>query len=230
MVQDPNFWRRFSVAVHQDDLEKEQVPRNLKHSYVPSNPSPAPMSPTSQCHLSPAFPASPIASISMSLVSSPTLPTLRQEEIWQAEFEAERACEREREREQDEPIRKPSKLKKSASRASTRPLLRNQSLNNKHKHSPSFPEPLRSPSSLRRPDLSGLRSPSALSLSGRPRTVFKTWVTITADPVCRDSWLASQKKKSRQRTWICWCFWLCVLSLIAGVVVAVLVLKAHGII
>jgi hypothetical protein len=238
MVQDPNFWRRFSVAVHQDDLEKEQVPGNLKHSYVSSNPSTAPMSPTSQCHLSPAFPASPIASISMSL-SPPTQPTLRQEEIWQAEFEAEKAEEREREREREQerereaqrnqnPIRKPSKLKKSASRASTRPLLRNQS-QTKHAHKPSFPD-LERPPSLRRPDLSGLRSPSALSLSGRPRTLFKTWTTITANPVCRDSWLASQKKKSRQRTWICWCFWLCVLALVAGVVVAVLVLKAHDII
>jgi hypothetical protein len=228
MVQDPNFWRRFSVAVHQDDLEKEQVPGNLKHSYVPSNPSTAPMSPTSQCHLSPAFPASPIASISMSL-SAPTQPALRQEEIWQAEFEAEKAQEREREREREQeraPPRKPSKLKKSASRASTRPLLRK--ISTKHARVPSFPD-LERPRSLRL-DFSGLRSPSALSLSGRPRTLFKTWTTITANPVCRDSWLAGQKKKSRQRTWICWCFWLCVLALVAGVVVAVLVLKAHDII
>lgn len=263
MVQDPNFWRRFSVAVHQDDLSKEQAANrpDLKHSYVypsTSTCTSAPLSPTSQCHLSPAFPASPVTSMSIMSASTPALATLRREEVWQAEIEAEKAAEREREAEQhrqrqqqqrkasESNIRRPSKLKKSASRASTRPLLRRTTRtsislspngeddNNddeKFPHPP--PAPPRRPSfptSLRRPSLPGFRSPSALSLSGRPRSAFKTWTTITANPNSRDSWLEGQKKKRRQRTWICWCFWLCVFALVAGVVVAVVVLRAHGII
>ncbi|KAH3978174.1 hypothetical protein HBI81_026150 [Parastagonospora nodorum] len=43
------------------------------------------------------------------------------------------------------------------------------------------------------------------------------------------SWLASQKKKSRQRTWLCWCFWLGLMGLVAGVVTAVLILRREGI-
>ncbi|OAL04586.1 hypothetical protein IQ06DRAFT_99069 [Phaeosphaeriaceae sp. SRC1lsM3a] len=258
MVQDPNFWRRFSVAVHQDDLTKEQAASrpDLKHSYVyPSNstcPS-APLSPTSQCHLSPAFPASPITSMSIlsASASTPALATLRREEIWQAEIEAEKAAEREREeaeratRNIAPTVRRPSKLKKSASRASTRPLLRRTTRTSfslspneeelqqqaDEKPHPSFPPRRPSfPSSLRRPSIPGFRSPSALSLSGRPRSAFKTWTTITANPHPRDSWLEGQQRKRRQRTWICWCFWLCMMALVAGVVVAVVVLKAHKII
>lgn len=45
-----------------------------------------------------------------------------------------------------------------------------------------------------------------------------------------DSWLESQKKKQRQRTWICWSFWLCLGVLVAGIVVTLLILKGKGII
>ncbi|KAH7406547.1 hypothetical protein DE146DRAFT_607762 [Phaeosphaeria sp. MPI-PUGE-AT-0046c] len=233
MVQDPNFWRRFSVAVHQDDLTKEQAASRpgLKHSYVyPSNstcPS-APLSPTSQCHLSPAFPASPVTSslsILSASVSTPPPATLRREEPTGNQAAT---------------VRRPSKLQKSASRASTRPLLRRQTRTsfslapNDEEKPPSHPRlpPRRPsfPSSLRRPSIPGFRSPSALSFSGRPRSAFKTWTTITANPHPRDSWLEGQQKKRRQRTWICWCFWLCVFALVAGVVVTVVVLRAHGII
>lgn len=256
MVQDPNFWRRFSVAVHQDDVSKEEAASrpDLKHSYVypsTSTCTSAPLSPTSQSHLSPAFPGSPVTSMSILSgsmnVSTPALATLRREEVWQAEIEAEKAAEREREREGDErvqlqptaTVRRASKLKKSASRASTRPLLRRTTLTQTSTSlSPDLENPLqpptpfsqRRPSFPRRPSIPGFRSPSALSLSGRPRSAFKTWTTITANPHPRDSWLQGQQRKKRQRTWICWCFWLCVLALVAGVVVAVVVLKKYGVI
>ncbi|KAL6706958.1 hypothetical protein ACN47E_004908 [Coniothyrium glycines] len=34
VVRDPNFWRRFSIAVHQDDLAKEELTKRpeMKHS------------------------------------------------------------------------------------------------------------------------------------------------------------------------------------------------------
>jgi t-SNARE complex subunit (syntaxin) len=54
--------------------------------------------------------------------------------------------------------------------------------------------------------------------------------TITADASHRDSWLAQQQRKAKHRTWICWCFWIIFLLVVAGVVVTVLVLKAHKII
>ncbi|CAG5163920.1 uncharacterized protein ALTATR162_LOCUS6578 [Alternaria atra] len=50
------------------------------------------------------------------------------------------------------------------------------------------------------------------------------------DPKQSDSWLAQQQRKAKHRTWICWCFWIIFLLLVAGVVVTVLVLKAHKII
>ncbi|KAF1364289.1 hypothetical protein EJ07DRAFT_151581 [Lizonia empirigonia] len=63
MVQDPNFWRRFSVAVHNDEAaapENGTGTKETKHAYVVSLSSPpdSPAStPTSHCHLSPALPA-----------------------------------------------------------------------------------------------------------------------------------------------------------------------------
>jgi hypothetical protein len=250
MVQDPNFWRRFSLAVHQDDLSKSpEHTGDLKHSYV----DPSPLSPTSQHNLlSPAFPSSPqFPTIALVPAPAHTVP-LRQEEIWQSEFEAEKAAMREM-KEKETPKRRPSKLQKSASRASRRPLLSRSSSTFSRNTSFTFPAsnppsanqttytyttttqtntPLVLSPALQRPPsaLSFLRNPSTLSLSGRRGTVFKTWTEITANPTSSDSWLAGQKKKSKQRAWICWCFWLTFLVLVAGVVVAVLVLKSHGII
>ncbi|KAF2124389.1 hypothetical protein P153DRAFT_390427 [Dothidotthia symphoricarpi CBS 119687] len=43
------------------------------------------------------------------------------------------------------------------------------------------------------------------------------------------TWLTSEIKKKRQRAWICGCFWICLLSLVAGLVVAGLVLHRKGI-
>jgi len=44
-----------------------------------------------------------------------------------------------------------------------------------------------------------------------------------------DSWLVSQRRKARQRTWMCWLFWTGILTLVAAVVVTILVLKARRI-
>ncbi|KAL5118578.1 hypothetical protein ACEQ8H_003429 [Pleosporales sp. CAS-2024a] len=240
-VQDPNFWRRFSTAVHQqEDFEKAHP--DLQHSYVGPSPVPsAPMSPLSQCHLI----------------------TPSSEQAWQAEFEEQkrRASGIMAPGMGTERVPKPSKLKKSASRASTRPLL-HQRHSSSFSPSPSpFPSPLpslhwpasrslRTPTTLPhplsthldaatkalpprpQPVLPGLCSPSSLSLSSRPRTLFKTWTTITgpANMVPHsESWLASQKQKSKQRTCICWCFWLVLIALVAAAIVTVLVLRAHGI-
>jgi hypothetical protein len=206
MIQDPHFWKRFSTAVHQDEAIKEEMAGSpdLKHSYVPSISS-APMSPD--------FPPSAAPSMH-NLLAQPAPVALRKEEIWQREFESEKQALAQH---TQRPCKKPSKLKKSASRASTRPLLHKQ-------QQPSLTF------SLRRPSIPGLRSPSCLSLSGRPKTVFKTWTTCEANPIHSTSWLESQNKKSRHRTWMCWAFWLSMIVLVAGVVVTVLVLRAHGII
>jgi hypothetical protein len=249
MVQDPNFWRRFSLAVHQDDLSKETTP-DLKHTYVaPPTSSSAPLSPSSQCHLSPAF-ASPASSMQQlptpSPLSPPHVSPLRREQVWQSEFDAEKQLQLQRERERQLCVpakkQKQNKLKKSASQASKRPLLRNghtrtsssftsHSVYASAQHTPTTTTTI--DITLQRPQsvlAQALRCPSSLSLTGRPRTMFKTWTEITANPVHSDSWLAGQKKKHKQRAWICWCFWLGVIALVAGVVVAVLVLRAHGII
>jgi hypothetical protein len=255
-IQDPNFWKRFSTAVHNSDLAKDGHP-DLKHSYVPSAPSSAPMSPTSQSHL-----FSPAASVSnLRVVSCPppallgtrsdSANGLRREEVWQAEFDTQRREKHEMEERSSSrprPVRQPSKLKKSASRASTRPLLshRRQSSSihfaSSSHNTPTLKQTTISQTSLPRPNsiLHSLRSPSSLSLSGRPRTLFKTWTTITGNAAAHsnsntdggynsDSWLESQQRKKRQRTWICWCFWLGLIALVAGVVVAILVLRKYDI-
>ncbi|KAF1978907.1 hypothetical protein BU23DRAFT_190464 [Bimuria novae-zelandiae CBS 107.79] len=80
-VQDPTFWKRFSVAIHQDEAAKEGMAQdpNLKHSYVislaelqppaaatPTSPSERPSSPYI------LFPQSPAAHA----LSQPTSPIL----------------------------------------------------------------------------------------------------------------------------------------------------------
>lgn len=45
-----------------------------------------------------------------------------------------------------------------------------------------------------------------------------------------EDWLASQHRKARQRTWMCWFFWVVMIFLVTGVVVTVVVLRGKGII
>ncbi|CAO2649959.1 Nn.00g012510.m01.CDS01 [Neocucurbitaria sp. VM-36] len=250
MVRDPNFWRRFSIAVHQDDAAKEEMTKrpNLKHSYVPSfssvSRSPPLASPTSQSHLSPAFP--PMAVLPSA--PSPTRPSTTKP--WPEKTPSRQQQEVSSQPQPLPPKRRRSRLQKTPS---TRPLLR-PALPQQQPQSQQ-PEPLatttttttttttlppasqqpRRPSSRhltfhphRHPTTPG--STLSLSLSGRPHSSFRFWTTITADPSHRDSWLESQKKKRRQRTWICWCFWLGLGVLVAGVVVTLVVLRGRGII
>ncbi|KAF1846374.1 uncharacterized protein K460DRAFT_406582 [Cucurbitaria berberidis CBS 394.84] len=212
MVRDPNFWRRFSIAVHQDDAAKEEMTKapNLKHSYVPS--------------LSP-LPRSPLASPTSSSLKSPEILPLALLSSVPSPLPPPTETPSRR---PPPPKRPRSKLQKTPS---TKPLLR-----------PAIPQPPLAtppqpsrPSSQRRtsfPLLSLHRhtNSSMMSLSGRPQSSFKFWTTITADPPCRDSWLESQTKKQRQRTWICWCFWLGFGVLIASIVVTLLILKGKKII
>ncbi|KAH7092531.1 hypothetical protein FB567DRAFT_576891 [Paraphoma chrysanthemicola] len=240
MVNDPNFWKRFSVAVHEDEAAKKEMAdrSDLKHSYV-----------TSSSFSSSASP--PVLSpIDLSFVLAPAPAALpspgRRKEIWERDSWGPPPASREGNRDKNgevakdlvsaKPKRQPSKLQKSYStRSTTRLLPASQQTQQqplppatpstpaptKQQHSPKPPPSPRHPRSF--------RCPSSLSLSGRPRH-FKTWTTITANPSHRASWLESQKKKSRQRTWICWVFWLVLMLVVAGVVVTVLVLKSHHII
>ena len=252
MIRDPQFWKRFSVAVHQDDLEKEiMTAQDTKNPYVTSSslssPAPSPLgSPTSQTKLSsswslPAIGYPPMVQLgslrSSCIVSSPLSPlsplSASDKAVWDAGSEANKSSKKKEKKQRPE-----SALQKTSS---TKPLLR-PDISDPHpsrtSHPPSTPpqieiEPLPpSRSFFRTPNLSTLSLTRSLApLSGRPASRFKFVTTISADaPHHRDSWLARQKKKERQRMWICWAFWSVFLLLIAGVVVTVLVLKAHGII
>lgn len=46
----------------------------------------------------------------------------------------------------------------------------------------------------------------------------------------RKSWLDRQKKKRARRTIVCWVFWIIFTAVVTGVVIAVLLLKAKGVI
>ncbi|KAH7347066.1 hypothetical protein BKA66DRAFT_576424 [Pyrenochaeta sp. MPI-SDFR-AT-0127] len=221
VVRDPNFWRRFSIAVHQDEAAKEEMTKrpDMKHSYVPSHSSPSrtPLAPsTPRTPLSLDIP--PMALISPVAVHSPlSLPAMQSSP-------SERPS-----RQPQSPKRRRSKLQKTPS---TKPLLRPSI-------QPSTDVPLSPPqpafaATTRRPSFSHrsfnrYTNSSTLTLSGRP-TTHRFWTTITADPSNRNSWLESQRKKRRQRTWICWIFWLCFLLLVAAIVTTLLILKSKKII
>lgn len=223
-TRDPNFWKRFSIAVHQDELLKSEMSlqtqqqNELKHSYVSSSPlsSAQPSSIPGSCTESPPMPAPPMATLPR---ERPTLDnTLRAGQSAHPK-----------------PKRPLSRLQKTPS---TRPLLRPTQYSSTeppspialaspythHAHDDLAPQPP-PPTKLFHHNFSTL----SLSLHNGPPGSFKFWTTITADAPRRDSWLVSQKRKARQRTWMCWLFWTGFLALVAAVVVTVLVLKAKGI-
>ncbi|KAF2852530.1 hypothetical protein T440DRAFT_29830 [Plenodomus tracheiphilus IPT5] len=77
-TRDPNFWKRFSIAVHQDDLEKSEMSQQksntseLKPSYVSSSHlSSAPTSPAS--HTSQPTPTSPKSPTDLFSTTPPSL-------------------------------------------------------------------------------------------------------------------------------------------------------------
>lgn len=220
VVRDPNFWRRFSIAVHQDEAAKEEMTKrpDLKHSYVssPSSPSRTPLaSSTPRSPLSLVIP--PMALISPVAVHSPlSLPAMPSSPSGRPP------------RQPQPPKRRRSKLQKTPS---TKPLIRPTI-------QPPEDAPLTPPqpaftSDTRRTSFSRLSfnrqaNSSTLTLTGRP--TYRFWTTITADPSNRNSWLESQRKKRRQRTWICWIFWGCFLLLVAAIVTTLLILRSKKII
>ncbi|KAJ4991181.1 hypothetical protein SVAN01_03309 [Stagonosporopsis vannaccii] len=301
MVQDPNFWRRFSIAVHNDeaailaaDAESgSKGKRETKHAYVVSLTSPidSPSSictPTSQCHLSPAFPPAAFTRPLSAPASAALPPAPQNQEARKSAatsgsrsvyFDApeEKTAEEIALRELPSCPSHPSLARRSSlgtsvpttpksahfalpSTAST-PRSKTTRFSRRasrfrfalSSHPPSLPATPTFPrsSSFPSPDSPSLppaqgpskrssrftshKAPSRLSLgislSGRPKSAFKFWTTIEADPAaCRDSWLEGQQRKARQRAYMCWAFWGVFLMVVVGVVVAVLVLKGKGII
>ncbi|KAF2675853.1 hypothetical protein K458DRAFT_397524 [Lentithecium fluviatile CBS 122367] len=222
-INDPNFWKRFSVAVHQSDAEKAELASrpDLKHSYVAleicetTNPFSPITTPTSQCPSTPSYhhtPLSPVAPRSASPSSAPAATQLGERHRGAEEPHAKGRT--------PTPPRTPTRLQKKPSNAHARPT----------------PRPDKSP---RRPSLAHIHAPFTrhtntshltLGLSGRPPSRFKFWTSVTADPSNRDSWLEGQRRKRKQRTWICWAFWVGFVVLVGGVVAAILVLRARGVI
>ncbi|KAF3039737.1 hypothetical protein E8E12_006448 [Didymella heteroderae] len=289
MVQDPNFWRRFSVAVHNDEAamlaaEAGTGKRETKHAYVVSLSSPidSPSSvstPTSQCHLSPAFPPAAF-----------TRPLSAPAHVFQEKREEKRKSKATSgtrsvyfapsETKTPEMIalhKLPSYPHYAHSAhanapelpstprsthfhlaAETPPSKRASKRSSRFRfalssHPPSLPATPKStsfpsnlsysaPNSKRTSRFSrhgnGSRLSLGISLSGRPKSAFRFWTTITAGDVenetnagiRNDSWLESQQRKARQRAWMCWAFWGVFLVVVVGAVVAVLVLRGKGII
>ena len=271
MVQDPNFWRRFSVAVHNNEVAQlakgdGNGSKEIKHAYVVSLSSSAASpvtTPTSQCHLSPAFPpqaftrplSAPISSFKMeerektrqsgatsgtksvyfdaeerpemiALRSLPSFHQLAQSSHTPSVPSTPRSAQF-------------SLDKSPGKRASRRASRFRFALSS---HPPSLPPtpksthfPADTPQSKRTSrrftkNLNPSRLSLGLSLSGRPKQSFRFWTTITADASHSDSWLESQNKKSRQRTYMCWVFWMMFLVVVVGAIVTVLILRGKGII
>ena len=268
MVQDPNFWRRFSVAVHNDEAailakDIESGKKETKHAYVVSHSSPldSPTTPTSQTLLSPAFPPAAFArplSAPVPILQREAKPALAQRKSHAAGeksvYFVSSSAEEEEEK-QPEPTAlpalpspsspqtsrfsispPPSPLKNRLSRLRF-PLASHPPTQPSTPLSASFAPSTKTSSSpsarwsrLKHP--SGSRLSLGVSLSGRPKSAFRFWTTISADAAdCRDSeWLEGQRRKARQRTWMCWLFWMVFLVVVVGAVGAVVVLRGKGII
>jgi len=228
-VRDPDFWRRFSRAVHQDDAQKyteaqDQAEKgqkqDIKHSYVFPSTRRTTSSPTSPSSVSPLKPA--MVTVTNPEPLSPLLFTplifgdVKEHSI--PMFSRPTT---------------PRKPKTPTSTIHPLPLPSTSPLNdiNLVPSSPLSP-PRRPRPTHSSHSFTSHRNTSQLTLgfSGRPHSRFKFWTQISSDPSNRSSWLESQRKKKRQRTWICWVFWLSLLGLIAAVVVVILFLRGKGII
>ncbi|KZM20751.1 uncharacterized protein EKO05_0002652 [Ascochyta rabiei] len=270
MVQDPNFWRRFSVAVHNDEAamlfkDSEHGQKETKHAYVVSLSSPtvSPVAtPTSQCHLSPVLPAT----VFTRPISAPAFVSKqdgKDKQRSRATSGTKSVCFDANEDKMPEmialhhlpscpqlsfaPESLPSTPKSAyfapdslpSKRASRRASRFRFALSS---HPPSLPPTPKSthfpPSTLpskrtsRRftKNSNTSRLSFGLSLSGRSKSSFRFWTTVTADPYPRDSWLEGQKRKARQRAYMCWAFWMVFLVLIVGAIVVLVVLRREGII
>ncbi|PVH98818.1 hypothetical protein DM02DRAFT_643365 [Periconia macrospinosa] len=304
-VRDPNFWKRFSTAVHQDDLLREEANQaGLKHTYVTTislsddnitmsslSPMPTPTSPTHILSSSPPkFALHPQPQLRYSGTYARTTPA-RPMTAGAASTRPPSSHSR-----SHSPQSRPRSFSHSRPLSysypepapplpQSQPYPQRSSSRSSHTHTepqrttpPPLPQTTLSivspqishhttsttttstttPTRLTKPQKSlskpanrssiggGGGRPRArsnplftrqsnnsqltLGLSGRPQSRFKFWTSVSADPSNRNSWLESQQRKARQRTYICWGFWLALLAIIAGVVAAVLVLKSKGII
>ncbi|KAG9199111.1 hypothetical protein G6514_009029 [Epicoccum nigrum] len=262
MVQDPNFWRRFSVAVHNDEAamlakDLESGKKETKHAYVMSHSSPldSPTTPNSQTLLSPAFPPAAFARP----LSAP-VPILQREaasarEQRRSHAAGEKSVYFSASVEEKAPemialhkLPSPSSPQTSRFSISPPPSPKPNRISRLRfpltSHPPTQPStPLSAtfaPSTKTSPSTrwsriknpNGSRLSLGVSLSGRPKSAFRFWTTISADAATsRDSeWLEGQRRKARQRTWMCWLFWMVFLVVVVGAVVTVVVLRGKGII
>ncbi|CBX91450.1 predicted protein [Plenodomus lingam JN3] len=264
-TRDPNFWKRFSVAVHQDELAKTEMSQqntnnhcDLKHSYVSSSrsssapTSPAPASPTSPTSLFSPVPNA--LTLPLAYPTTPAQPSLSQPSNNDDNNRNTKPAKQDRQNPRTTTSTTPPKRTKLQKTPSQKTLLRptltplpssNQKRTSIYTTStntnatttpptqPNRPPPLPlppPPSHNHKPHRQSCHPPSpSLNLYNRPPSRFKFWTTISADAPRRDSWLESQKKKARQRAWMCWAFWGVVGCVVAGVVVTVVVLGRKGV-
>ena len=257
MIRDPHFWKRFSVAVHEDDLAKEELAKqDGKNEYVITSTLPFPEhspsgTPTAQTHTETSQPLRPLSPMRpLSLFFAPN--TSPQEAPVLAKQQKRRS--RLQKTPSTKPLLRPDippptrtiSIRTERATISSRPGTQRSNLTTTIAPAPfstssSRPATQRSnfaPSTLTETPASPARSffrtgnlsVLSLSLSGRPNSRFNFVTTISADADHSDTWLMRQKKKERHRTWLCWAFWICLLLLVAAVVVTVLLLRAHHVI
>ncbi|KAF2748536.1 hypothetical protein M011DRAFT_476534 [Sporormia fimetaria CBS 119925] len=202
-VNDPSFWRRFSVAVHLDEaktLSQGTDRPALKHTYVSSNP------------LYPDIKKPCVAVTESESPPTPTSPTIPPN-LGRFSLSAQPFSTSQQQPQPQPPP--PSSFPSTPEKQ--QPTRLTKTKHPHHHHRPLYSR--RNTSNL------------TLGLSGRPASRgFKFWTQIEADPSHRESWLEGQRRKKRKRTCMCWGFWFVFLVVVAGIVVAVLVLKGKGII
>jgi hypothetical protein len=214
-VNDPNFWKRFSVAVHNDDASKA----DLKHSYVitldapdTAHKDPSPVTtPTSEAPLSHSFQLRPLSPTSPSILS-PSLKSPGLDNKW--------------------PLSSPLASPTTPRNGRLQKARPGEHRSPARKASPPVLSQPRRPSLAHILPFTHHNNSSQMTLggiTGRPASRFKFWTSISADPTNRDSWLEGQRRKRKQRTWICWAFWLGLAAIVGGVVATVLILRQKGI-
>ncbi|CAI6337830.1 unnamed protein product [Periconia digitata] len=274
-VRDPNFWKRFSAAVHQDDQLKEEANRSgLKQTYVTtisladdditmSSLSPAP-TPTSQSHIlsgsAPKFALHPQVRYSGELrpVTAGAAPpsfsshsqssSLSRPRSQSRPYSSHHTQSNSFARPQSTSYPQPPLPSKPQSHTQVRPSTPPQQPSSPQNLSPQASSTTTTPTRLTKAPRAQTKqgrprarsnplftrqtngSQLTLGLSGRPQSRFKFWTSVSADPSNRNSWLEGQKRKARQRTYMCWSFWLVLAIVVAGVVAAIVVLKHKHII
>jgi fatty acid desaturase len=60
-------------------------------------------------------------------------------------------------------------------------------------------------------------------------TAIAKVLRVTNPPPHRDSWLARQQNKKKNRTIVCWCFWIFFLAFVAAIVGVIIWLVESGV-